>query len=94
MFKMTLLRLLSCMVLGGLPNVAFEVLCKLRDIFQRTVRNTTDPPGDSRIFATSVPKLLKILYVVTYPCKKRNDLGKQKHPVMTPYPQGARKFSK
>jgi len=67
MLKMTLLRLLCCMVLGGLSNVCFEVLFKLRGIFLRTVRNTADPPGDSRIFAISVPKLLKILYFVTYP---------------------------
>ena len=67
MLKMTLLRLLCCMVLGGLPNVGFEVLFKLRGIFLRTVRNTTDQPGDSRIFTISVPKLLKILHVVTHP---------------------------
>ena len=65
MLKMTLLRLLCCMVLGGLPHVGFDVLFKLHDIFLRTVRNTIDPPGDSRIFAISVPKLLKILYFVT-----------------------------
>jgi len=35
--------------------------------FLRTVRNTTDQPGDSRIFTISVPKLLKILHVVTHP---------------------------
>ena len=55
------------MVLGGLPNVGFEVLLKRRGIFLRTVRNTTDPPGGSQIFAPSVPKLLKILYFVTHP---------------------------
>ena len=66
MLKMSLPRLLCCMVLGGLPNVGFEVLFKLRGIFLRTLRNTTDPPRDARVFAISVPKLLKILYVVTY----------------------------
>ena len=49
------------MVLGDRPNVDFEVLFKLRGIFLRTLRNTTDPPRDSRIFAISVPKLLKNL---------------------------------
>ena len=57
MLKMSLLMLLCCMNLGGLPHVGFNVLLKRRGIFLRTVRNTTDPPRDSRIFAISGLKL-------------------------------------
>ena len=54
------------MVFGDLPHVGFDVVFKLHGIFLRTVQKNKDPPGDSRIFAMSVPKLLKILCVVTY----------------------------
>ena len=67
MLRMILLRLLCCMVSGGLPNVGFDARFKLRGIFLRTLRDTSDPPRGSRIFAIAVPKLLKILYFVTHP---------------------------
>ena len=60
-------------------------------IFLRTVRNPTDPPGNARNFGAEAFEKSVFCHA---PLKKRTDVGKQKHPAMTPYPQGAWKCSK